>query len=278
VYSALGASGLSSHCRFEPDFESERRFAMTKIAIITGGSRGLGKNMALHLADKGRDIILTYHSKKDEAEAVVKAIQKKGRKAVALQLDVAKSETFASFAETVKTSLGETFGRADFDYLINNAGTGVYSAFMETSEEDFMRMMNEHLRAPFFLSQKLLPLMKDGGRVLNLSSGLTRVSFPGFSAYSIMKAAVEALSVYMAKELGSRGITVNTLAPGAIETDFGGGVVRDNKALNDQFAAMIALGRVGLPDDIGGAAAAILDDGAAWVTGQRIEASGGQVI
>jgi NAD(P)-dependent dehydrogenase (short-subunit alcohol dehydrogenase family) len=251
---------------------------MTKIAIITGGSRGLGKNMALHLADKGRDIILTYHSKKDEAEAVVKAIQKKGRKAVALQLDVAKSETFASFAETVKTSLGETFGRADFDYLINNAGTGVYSAFMETSEEDFMRMMNEHLRAPFFLSQKLLPLMKDGGRVLNLSSGLTRVSFPGFSAYSVMKAAVEVLSVYMAKELGSRGITVNTLAPGAIETDFGGGVVRDNKALNDQFAAMIALGRVGLPDDIGGAAAAILDDGAAWVTGQRIEASGGQVI
>jgi NAD(P)-dependent dehydrogenase (short-subunit alcohol dehydrogenase family) len=251
---------------------------MTKIVIITGGSRGLGKNMALHLADKGRDIILTYHSKNDEAEAVVKAIQKKGRKAVALQLDVTKSETFAAFAETVKTALGETFGRGDFDYLINNAGTGVFSAFMDTSEEDFMRMMNEHLRAPFFLSQKLLPLMKDGGRILNLSSGLTRVSFPGFSAYSIMKAAVEVLSVYMAKELGSRGITVNTLAPGAIETDFGGGVVRDNKALNDQFAAMIALGRVGLPDDIGGAAAAILDDGAGWVTAQRIEASGGQVI
>lgn len=251
---------------------------MTKIAIITGGSRGLGKNMALCLADKGRDIILTYRSKKDEAEAVVKAIQKKGRKAVALQLDVTKSETFAAFAETVKKALGETFGRGDFDYLINNAGTGVFSAFMDTSEEDFMRMMNEHLRAPFFLSQKLLPLMKDGGRILNLSSGLTRVSFPGFSAYSIMKAAVEVLSVYMAKELGSRGITVNTLAPGAIETDFGGGVVRDNKALNDQFAAMIALGRVGLPDDIGGAAAAILDDGAGWVTAQRIEASGGQVI
>lgn len=251
---------------------------MTKIAIITGGSRGLGRNMALHLADRGRDIIITYHSKKDEAEAVVREVQEKGRKAVALQLDVRNSETFDAFVEAVRKTLGETFGRTDFDILINNAGTGVHSAFMETSEEDFMRMMNEHLKAPFFLSQKLLPLMKDGGRILNVSSGLTRIAIPGYSAYAIMKTAVEALTLYMAKELGSRRISVNTLAPGAIETDFGGGAVRDNKAFNDQIAALTALGRVGLPDDIGGAAAAILDDGAAWVTGQRIEASGGQAI
>lgn len=251
---------------------------MTKIAIITGGSRGLGRNMALHLADRGRDIIITYHSKKDEAEAVVREVQEKGRKAVALQLDVRNSETFDAFVEAVRKTLGETFGRTDFDILINNAGTGVHSAFMETSEEDFMRMMNEHLKAPFFLSQKLLPLMKDGGRILNVSSGLTRMAIPGYSAYAIMKTAVEALTLYMAKELGSRRISVNTLAPGAIETDFGGGAVRDNKAFNDQIAALTALGRVGLPDDIGGAAAAILDDGAAWVTGQRIEASGGQAI
>jgi NAD(P)-dependent dehydrogenase (short-subunit alcohol dehydrogenase family) len=251
---------------------------MNKIALITGGSRGLGKSMALRLAEHGRDIILTYHNKKEEAEAVVKAIKEKGRKAIALRLDVTKSETFTNFADAVKKALQETFGRTDFDYLINNAGSGVFSAYMDTSEADFMRMMNEHLRAPFFLSQKLLPLMRDGGRILNLSSGLTRVSYPGFSAYSIMKAAVEVLSVYMAKELGSRGISVNTLAPGAIETDFGGGVVRDNKDLNDQFAGMIALGRVGLPDDIGGAVAAILDDGAGWMTAQRIEVSGGQMI
>jgi NAD(P)-dependent dehydrogenase (short-subunit alcohol dehydrogenase family) len=251
---------------------------MTKVALITGGSRGLGKSMALRLAEHGRDIILTYHSKKEEAEAVVKAIKEKGQKAIALRLDVTKSETFTNFADAVKKALQETFGRTDFDYLINNAGSGVFSAYMDTSEADFMRMMNEHLRAPFFLSQKLLPFMKDGGRILNLSSGLTRVSYPGFSAYSIMKAAVEVLSVYMAKELGSRGISVNTLAPGAIETDFGGGVVRDNKDLNDQFAGMIALGRVGLPDDIGGAVAAVLDDGAGWMTAQRIEVSGGQVI
>lgn len=251
---------------------------MNKVAIITGGSRGLGRNMALHLADKGRDILITYHSKKAEADAVVEEIKAKGRKAAALQLDVRNSETFDAFAQSVEATLQDSFGRPDFDYLINNAGTGLYASFMDTTEEGFMNMMNEHIKAPFFLSQKLVPLMKDGGRVLNVSSGLTRVSYPGFAAYSIMKTAVEALSLYMAKELGARGITVNTIAPGAIETDFGGGVVRDTPELNQQFAQLIALGRVGLPDDIGGAAAAILDDNAGWMTAQRIEVSGGQVI
>ena len=251
---------------------------MTKIALITGGSRGLGKNMALHLASQGRDIILTYYSKKDEAEAIVKEIEAKGQKAAALQLDIHKSETFDDFLATVKLTLKNTFERSNFDYLINNAGTGVYANFMDTTEAQFMQMMNEHIKAPFFLSQTLLPIMKDRGRVLNISSGLTRISSPGFSVYSIMKAAVESLSIYMAKELGERGISVNTIAPGAIETDFCGGVVRDTPQLNEQFAALTALGRVGKPDDIGGAVAAILDDDAAWINGQRIEVSGGQGI
>lgn len=251
---------------------------MTKIALITGGSRGLGKNMALHLADKGRDIILTYHSKKDEAQAVVEAIETKGQKAVALQLDVSNAASFSTFTGKVKTALYEHWGRADFDYLINNAGTGVFKNYMDTTEEEFNRMVNEHIKAPFFLSQTLLAVLKDGGRILNVSSGLTRMAFPGFSAYAIMKAAVETLSVYMAKELGARGIAVNTIAPGAIETDFGGGYVRDTPEVNKHLADITALGRVGMPDDIGGAVAAILDDSTGWINAQRIEVSGGQSI
>jgi len=251
---------------------------MTKLALITGGSRGLGKSMALHLAAKGRDVILTYHSDKSSADSVVRAIEEKGQQAVALQLDVGRSDTFVAFAETLTTVLQGTFARTNFDCLINNAGTGLYETFMETSEESFMRMMNEHIKAPFFLSQKLLPLMADGGRILNVSSGLTRIIHPGYGAYAIMKTAVEALTLYLAKELGPRRIAVNTLAPGAIETDFRGGAVRDNKDVNAKIAAITALGRVGLPDDIGGVAAAILDDEAGWINGQRIEASGGQAI
>lgn len=249
---------------------------MTKIALITGGSRGLGRSMALHLAAKNRDIILTYHSQKENAEAVVQTIQDIGQKAVALQLDVRKSETFPGFSKAIKTALQKTWNRTDFDYLINNAGSGVYKTFMETTEDDFIQMMNQHIKAPFFLSQTLLPTLKDGGRILNVSSGLTRMALPGHAAYAIMKTAVEGLTLYLAKELGPRRITVNTLAPGAIETDFGGGVVRDNKELNNSLADATALGRVGLPDDIGGAVAAIFDDDAGWINAQRIEASGGQ--
>lgn len=249
---------------------------MTKIALITGGSRGLGRNMALHLAAKGRDVIITYHSKQAEAEETVGQIRAMGRQAVALQLDIANSAGFSQFAQKLADVLQRTWNKNRFDYLINNAGSGVYKPFAETTEADFDRMVNEHIKAPYFLSQALLPLINDEGRILNVSSGLTRMVMPGYSAYAIMKTAVEAFTCYLAKEVGDRRIRVNTLAPGAIETDFGGGVVRDNKDLNNHIASATALGRVGLPDDIGGAVAAILDDNAGWVNAQRIEASGGQ--
>lgn len=251
---------------------------MTKIVLITGASRGLGKNVALHLADQGRDIILTYYANQQEADSVVKAIEAMGRKAVALQLDVRKSERFTDFSNEVKQQLQTHWQRDHFDYLINNAGTGIYKTFVETTEADFDQMSDEHIKGPFFLTQKLLPLIKDGGRILNVSSGLTRLAYPGFVAYAIMKAAVELLTLYLAKELGERRIAVNTIAPGAIETDFGGGMVRDNKAVNDQIAQLTALGRVGIPDDIGGAVAAILSNEANWINAQRIEVSGGQGI
>jgi NAD(P)-dependent dehydrogenase (short-subunit alcohol dehydrogenase family) len=248
------------------------------IAIITGGSRGLGKSMALHLAGRGTDIILTYHNRRTQAEEVVRQIESRGRKAVALALDVSDSETFASFAAATKDALEATWGRKDFDFLVNNAGIGVHAPFMETREAQFDQLMSIHLKGPFFLTQKLLPFMRDGGRVLNISSGLARFSMPGYSAYAAMKGAMEVLTRYMAKELGPRCITVNTLAPGAIETDFGGGQVRDNKQLNAFVASHTALGRAGLPDDIGNAAAILLSDESGWINGQRVEASGGMFI
>jgi len=248
---------------------------MTQIALITGGSRGLGKSMALHLADRGRDIILTYHSRKEEAEEVIKAINDMGQEAIALQLDVTRSKKFDDFALNIKTILHDTWDRKDFDFLVNNAGMSLFKPFMEVDEDDFNLMMNAHLKGPFFLSQKLLPLIKDGGRIVNISSGLARFSLPGYATYATMKGAIEVLTRYMAQELGDRKITVNTLAPGAIETDFGGGAVRDNKALNAHVAAHTALGRTGLPDDIGGAIAVLLENESGWINGQRIEASGG---
>lgn len=251
---------------------------MSKIALITGGSRGLGRNMAEHLAESGRDIILTYHSKKDEADAVVAAIQAKGRKAVALQLDVSKSSSFSAFADAVKAVLKQHWGVERFDFLVNNAGIGIHAQFMDTTEEQFDQLMNIHLKAPFFLSQKLLPLMNDGGRILNVSSGLARFCLPGFDAYATMKGGVEVMTRYMARALGARNISVNVIAPGAIETDFGGGTVRDNADANAFVAQQTALGRAGLPDDIGGVVAALLDDGTHWINGQRIEASGGMFI
>lgn len=246
-----------------------------KIAIVTGGSRGLGKNAALHLARKGVDVILTYRSQQKEAESVVAEIEATGAKAVALQLDVAESKSFAQFATDVKILLQSKWKRDSFDYLVNNAGVGVNAPFLETSEEQFDQMVNIHLKGVYFLTQKLVLLMANGGSIVNISSGLTRFSFPGYSAYAIMKGAVEVLSKYLAKELGTRGINVNTVAPGAIETDFGGGVVRDNSELNKHIASLTALGRVGLPDDIGGVIASVLSDDNRWVNGQRIEASGG---
>jgi NAD(P)-dependent dehydrogenase (short-subunit alcohol dehydrogenase family) len=249
-----------------------------KIAIVTGGSRGLGKNMALHLAKKGIDVILTYNSKLAEANEVVTQIEQAGGKAVALQLNVGDSKSFAAFTEQVKAALKNTWNTERFDFLVNNAGIGVHASFAETTEEQFDQLLNIHLKGAFFLTQKLLPVINDGGRIINISSGLARFALPGYSAYATMKGGIETLTKYMAKELGPRGIAVNVVAPGAIETDFGGGAVRDNAQLNQFVAAQTALGRAGLPDDIGGVIASLLSEDNRWVNGQRIEASGGMFL
>lgn len=246
-----------------------------KINIITGGSRGLGRAMALHLADKGQDSIITYHSRKAEADTAVAEISAKGRKAVALQLDVAKSAGFEAFAASVKAALRTTWQRDTFDHLVNNAGTGISAPIATTAEAAFDEMMAIHLKAPFFLTQKLLRLMADGGRILNISSGLARFTFADRAVYAMMKGGIEVFTRYLAKELGARRITANTLAPGAIATDFGGGAVRDNPQVNSALAGQTALGRVGLADDIGALAAAMLSEDFRWVNGQRLEASGG---
>ena len=250
----------------------------TPIAIVTGASRGLGKNTALKLAENGVDIILTYRSGSDEARQVASQIEALGRRAVALQLDVAKSGTFAAFASQVKQALAEVWKRERFDYLVNNAGIGLHASFEQTSEEQFDTLMNIQLKGPFFLTQKLLPLIADGGRIVNVSSGLARFALPGYAAYASMKGGVEVLTRYLAKELGPRGIAVNVVAPGAIETDFGGGAVRDNAQLNAFIASQTALGRVGLPDDVGGAISSLLRPENRWITGQRIEVSGGMFL
>lgn len=249
-----------------------------KIGLITGGSRGLGKNAALAMAAQGIDVILTYHSNKSAAEAVVAEIEAKGRKAVALQLDVTVTSRFPSFTEEVRAALKTTWQVEGFDYLINNAGTGVYAPFAETTEEQFDQMVNEHLKSVFFITQKLLPLLNNGGRIINISSGLARFALPGYSAYAAMKGGIEVLTRFMAKELGAKGIAVNTVAPGAIETDFGGGLVRDNKDVNAYIASQTALGRVGVPDDIGPMIASLLSENNRWVNAQRIEVSGGMLI
>lgn len=248
-----------------------------KIALITGASRGLGKNAALHLAAQGIDIIGTYNSRADEAQALVNEIEALGGKAVMLQLDVGRSEGFADFTVRVEQAL-KHFDRQRFDFLVNNAGVGLHVSFVETTVAQFDMLMNVHFKGPFFLTQQLLPLINDGGRIINVSSGLARFSIPGASAYAAMKGAIEVLTRYQAKELGSRQITVNTLAPGAIETDFGGGTVRDNPAVNAMVAENTALGRAGQPDDIGGALALLLSPGGQWINGQRVEASGGMFL
>ncbi|MFJ2684253.1 SDR family NAD(P)-dependent oxidoreductase [Pseudomonas sp. NPDC087342] len=251
---------------------------MTTISIVTGANRGLGRNTALAIARSGGDVILTYRNGAEEAQEVVAEIAAMGRKAVAIQLDVTDVTSFQAFAGEVSKELANHWERACFDHLINNAGQGEMAAFIDTTEAQFDSLFNTHVKGVFFLTQALVSLLVDGGRILNFSSGLTRVSMAGFSAYSAAKGAVEVLSVYMAKELGSRGITVNTVAPGAIETDFLGGAVRDMPALNKQFAEMTALGRVGVPDDIGPMVASLLTPHNRWVTAQRIEVSGGQAI
>ncbi|MGY3901059.1 SDR family NAD(P)-dependent oxidoreductase [Aeromonas lusitana] len=248
------------------------------IALITGASRGLGKHGALALAAKGVDLIITYRSQAGEAADVVAKARALGVQAQALALDVGDSASFAAFADEVSLLLSREWQRSQFDFLVNNAGIGIHASFEQTTEQQFDTLLNIHLKGTFFLTQKLLPLIKDGGRILNLSTGLTRFALPGYAAYAAMKGGIEVLSHYLAKELGPRGIAVNVVAPGAIETDFGGGAVRDNPALNDFVASQTALGRVGQPDDIGGVIAALLSPDSRWINAQRIEASGGMFI
>ncbi|WP_300542971.1 SDR family oxidoreductase [Maricaulis sp.] len=250
----------------------------TPVVLITGGSRGLGRNAALHLARKGADIVLTYRNARDAAEAVRTDIEALGRKAEILPLDTGDTASFGAFVTRLKSVLDTRWQRRTFDGLVNNAGHGVYKPFTETGEAEFDSLMNVHVKGVYFLTQALLPVIADGGRILNVSTGLTRFAVPGFSAYAAMKGAIEVLTRYQAQELGGRGITVNTLAPGAIETDFGGGMVRDNADMNAGIAAATALGRVGQPDDIGGAVSSLLLGDFMWTTAQRIEVSGGQSL
>jgi NAD(P)-dependent dehydrogenase (short-subunit alcohol dehydrogenase family) len=250
----------------------------TPIALITGGSRGLGRSMALHLAERGVDTIFTYRAAAAEASEVRELIRMRGRKAVALPLDVADSASFDAFGRTVAGELERMWGRKQLDYLVNNAGVALHAEIAATTAAQLDEIYSVHFKAPFLLTQRLLPLIADGGRVLNVSTGLTRMTFNGYAAYGAMKAAVETLTRYLAQELGPRRITANVIAPGAIATDFSGGVVRDNPELNRQIASMTALGRVGLPDDVGRAVAMLLSPESGWINGQRIEVSGGQCL
>ena len=247
---------------------------MSKIAIVTGGSRGLGRNVCISLARRGVDSILTYHSNREEADKIVAEIGAMGRKAVALRLDVGDAATFPAFADAVRETL-EGMGAERFEFLVNNAGTSLHKAFAETSEDELDALYRVHLKGPYLLTQTLLPLIADGGRIVNVSSALARSTYDGSSAYAVMKGGVEVLTRYLAKELGARGIAANTVAPGAIATDFSGGMVRDNPEINRMVAGATALGRAGEPDDIGPMIASLLSDDNRWVNGQRIEVSGG---
>jgi len=249
-----------------------------QIALITGASRGLGRNMALHLAKRGIHVIGTYRSGMAEAETLKQEIEMLGGKATMLALDLTDTTSYQTFSDVLSNTLKHVFDREHFDFLINNAGNGLFANFVDATEEQFASLVATHFRGPVFLTQKLLPLMQDGGRILNVSSGFVRFTLPGYSVYAAVKAALEVMTRYMAIELGSRQIRVNAIAPGAIETDFGGGTVRDNKDINAYVAQGIALGRVGLPDDIGAAVAAILSDDMAWANGTTFDISGGQLL
>jgi len=250
----------------------------TKIAIITGASRGLGRSMALHLAKRGVGVIGTYLSASAEADTLIREIEALGSKATMIALDVSDSASFPAFAATVADTLKATFGAERFNYLVNNAGHGLHAQLTDLTEDQFDALIDTHLRGPVFLTQTLLPLIVDGGRILNVSSGFVRVTMAGYGLYAAAKAAIQTLTKFMAVELGARQIRVNAIAPGAIATDFGGGVVRDDENVNAYVAQTIALGRVGQPDDIGGAVAAILSDDLAWANGTTFDVSGGQSI
>jgi NAD(P)-dependent dehydrogenase (short-subunit alcohol dehydrogenase family) len=246
-----------------------------RIALITGGNRGIGRSAAIHLAKDGVDSVITYRTHAEEAADVVAEIEGLGRHAVALQLDTGDSSTFADFAGTLAITLQETWGRDTFDFLVNNAGNSSNSAFVEVTEEELDTLIDIHFKGVFFLTQRLLDQLADGGAIVNLSSGLARFSYPNRVAYGSVKGAVEVLTRYLAAELGPRGIRVNAIAPGAVATDFSGGIVRDTPEMQEAIASVTALGRYAVADDIGPAIASILRDDNHWVTGQRIEVSGG---
>jgi NAD(P)-dependent dehydrogenase (short-subunit alcohol dehydrogenase family) len=250
----------------------------TKIALVTGGSRGLGRDMALRLAEKGLDVILTYNTRAEDAQRVVAQIEAAGRKAATLQLNTGAIQSFTSFADRLKTTLSENFGADHFDFLINNAGQGGYKPIPDVTEAFFDDLLNVHFKGVYFLTQQLLPLINDGGGIVNISSGLTRTSIPGSSVYASMKSAVETFTRYLAKEVGSRGIRANVVAPGAIMTDFGGGRLRNDQQLQNFISSITALGRPGVAEDIGGVVAFLCTEDARWVNGQRIEASGGMNV
>jgi len=250
----------------------------SNLSLVTGGSRGLGKNMAQRLARQGNDVIVTYLSKKEEAQAVAAEIEGMGRKAAALPLDVGDIAGLQTFVDELKQCLADKWDTDGFDILVNNAGIGATIPFEEATEEDFDRLLNIHFKGVYFLTQKTLPLIRDKGRIINVSSGTTRFCIPGYSIYAAMKGAIETFTQYLAKDLGPHGITVNVVAPGAVETDFNNARVRDNPELNAFIASQTTLGRTGQVDDIGGVVAFLASEEARWITGQRIEASGGMFL
>ncbi len=248
-----------------------------KIALVTGGSRGLGRDMAISIAKKGVDVVITYHSNESAAKEVVAEIEKSGSKGHALQLDSRDVKSFDDFYQRLSDHLTSTYGNNHFDYLVNNAGTGLFSPITDTTEAIFDEMMNIHFKGVYFLTQKAIPLLNDGGSIINISSGLARFSFPGASAYASMKGAIEVFTRYLAKELGGRGITANVVAPGAIATDFAGGSNKDEQKVGI-ISSVTALGRVGEAEDIGSVVAFLCTSDSHWVNAQRIEASGGTLI
>lgn len=249
-----------------------------KIALITGGSRGLGRDMALNLSKKGIDVLITYHTNQEAADEVIREIEKNGQKGKAFQLDTSKVKGFVDFFNSTSSYLQREYESPNFDFLINNAGTGLNQLISDTSEEEFDEMMNIHFKGVFFLTQKALPFINDHGGIVNISSGLARFSFPGASAYASMKGAIEVFSRYLAKELGRRKIRSNVIAPGAIATDFAGGSNRDNQEKREIIANITALGKVGEAENIGGVVAFLCSEEAGWVNGQRIEVSGGMLL
>lgn len=249
-----------------------------KIALVTGGTRGLGRDMAINLSKKGIDVLVTYHTNQEAADEVVREIEKNGQKGKAFQLDTSKVKGFVDFFNSASSYLQSEYGSPNFDFLINNAGTGLNQLISDTSEEEFDEMMNIHFKGVYFLTQKALPYINDHGGIVNISSGLARFSLPGASAYASMKGAIEVFSRYLAKELGHRKIRSNVIAPGAIATDFAGGSNRDNQEKREIIANITALGKVGEAEDIGGVVAFLCSEEAGWVNGQRIEVSGGMLL